>query len=86
MGPDDYYEVYQCGNCVGGYIGKTMDSTPGHMFSAEYLCNYCGVKSKKGEFVARESGNDMMPPKYHRHMIIVIDDDEFNAWSNVWWN
>ncbi|MCK5151082.1 MAG: hypothetical protein KAQ65_04555 [Candidatus Thorarchaeota archaeon] len=86
MGADDYYEVYRCGNCDDGYIGKTNDSTPGNRFSAEYLCKYCGVKSKKGVFVARESGNDMMPPKYHRHMKIVTNDDEGKEWSDVWWN
>ena len=86
MDPNDDYQVYRCGNCTEGYIGKTMDSSPGNRFSAEYLCKYCGVNSKKGEFVARESGNNMMPPKYHRHMKIAMDDDEFNAWSSVWWN
>ena len=75
MGPDDYYEVYQCGNCDDGYVGRTKDSTPGFRFSAEYLCRYCGVKSKKGEFVAKEYGNYLIPPKYHRHMKMGMDDD-----------
>ena len=86
MGPDDYYEVYRCGNCDEGYIGKTKDSTPDHMFSAEYLCRNCGAKSKKGEFAAKEYGNHMMPPKYHRHMKMTMDDDEFKALSKVWRN
>ena len=86
MSLDDYFEVYRCGNCAEGYIGKTKDSTPDNIFSAEYLCRYCGIKSKKGEFVAKEFGNDMMPPRYYRHMKMAIDDDEFNVWSEVWWD
>ena len=86
MGPDDYYEVYRCSNCERGFIGKTKDNTLGHKFSAEFLCKFCGVNSIKGELVDREYGTDMMPSRYAEHMTMTSSEDEFQAWSRIWWD
>ena len=86
MNSEDYYEVYRCGNCKGGYLGKTKDNTPGHKFSSEYLCKYCGVNTKKGELVIQEQGSDMMPSKYLVHMKMVTGQDEYLTWQKIWFD
>jgi len=82
---DDYYQVYRCGTCGKGYIGKTKDNTPGHKFSAEYLCRYCGTKSTMGKLVSSESGTDMMPSEFGTHMKMVSTDEEREVWARIWW-